>query len=43
MGDGFGGVVQLEDIGVAVEMVAVMTDDITEREHVEYEGERTKH
>jgi len=43
VGDGFVGDVQLDVVGVTVELEAVMTDDLAKGEHVVDEEEGTKY
>ncbi len=42
-GDGFGGDVELNFVGVTMEVKVVATDDVTERKEAEDEKEETKH
>ncbi len=42
-GNGFGGDVELDVIGIAVEMEAMSTYDVSKGEHVEDDQEMTKH
>ena len=42
-GDGFGGVIKLDIISIAVEVETMVVNDVAKGEQVEYEEERTKH
>ena len=43
VGDGFGGDVKLDVVGVAVKLESIMMDDFAKGEHVEDEEEGTKY